>query len=147
VKKLMLVIFGLLLALSCPGCQGRPITESLVTTDAFQLKDITADRIMISSMQSSYLLIEENRNLVDELVDRGRSCRFVSTEQEIDIASIYEVTYLVDNKILEKIYLDKNGICWIKGRSGQYKINDGQLNYDRVVQIFKQGEKAGSTGS
>jgi hypothetical protein len=164
----MLILLVLPLALFLLGCQrGNPqpstqpstVPTATLTTQlstqpstlpadaAYQPGDFAADQVTISALLSSYLLMSDNEDLVAELAASYQSCRFVATTQEIDLGSLYEVTFFKDQQIIAKLSLDPRGICRIEGKPGLYTLSSGQLQYDRLAQIFTESRQSAMAGS
>jgi hypothetical protein len=146
-KRYASILLSLLLVLLLPGCrQDRP-TAPTTTAASIQLADFGADQIVLSSTLSSFLLVSEDQQLVDELADSCRSARFAATDQAMDIGSARQLTLLFAGQILEKISIDRQGVCRIEGQPGCYQVSGGTLTYERLTQIFTQAQQAAMTGS
>lgn len=98
---------------------------------------IKADDITIFYGVSSYAMFGADQGVIDELLNQFNSLSFEKTNEELDLLSAYFVIFSYDGSDVKKIWVDKNGVFWLDGKTQCYKVSSGSFDYQYLKAIYE----------
>jgi hypothetical protein len=98
---------------------------------------IKADNITIFYGVSSYAMFGVDQGVIDDLLNQLNSLSFEKTTEELDLFSAFYVIFSYDGSDVKKIWVDKNGVFWLDGKTQGYKVSSGTFDYQHLKAIYQ----------
>jgi hypothetical protein len=98
---------------------------------------IKADNITIFYGVSSHAMFGADQGVIDGLLNQFNALSFEKTTEELDLLSAFFVIFSHDGNDVKKIWVDKNGVFWLDGKTQCYKISSGSFDYQHLKAIYE----------
>lgn len=125
-RRLMLIITIGIMMLLCFGCTDKSIKVNITN----------ADKISIYYGQASHTLVEVRADAIKDLSSKFTSLTFKPTNEKIDYETMFKICFYDNEDIMASVSVDKNGVFYISGRPGAYKVSFGFFDYELLKNIY-----------
>lgn len=131
INYLFLVIGIALMALVFTGCKTKDIKPS----------NISADDVSIYYGMNSYAMFDANEEVISEMQDTYNNLTFQSTNEKMDIGTMYNIVFYKNCQQIASLSVDRNGVFMLNGEKDRYKKKSGDFSYSRVTEIYNNDKK------
>lgn len=144
-RYLSVIIVSSLLSACSSISQGE---TSIPADQVIEIDTKAADAVTMYYGEECFSLYEEDPAVITQIADRFQGIELKKSEKEMDGKSAFTIYFTNEDKQVESINIDADGVIWLASDNQIYEALGDPVDYEALADVYQEYDgRVGGTAS